>query len=154
VRLLLAALGVVIAGCGASGTSGSVVTSTTIARQATSTTVALTVGPVHLGDNDSGTTVKVARGMTILVVLNSTYWQFATPAAPATVLAPVGSVVKSPAPIGSCVPGAGCGTVAATYQAVGTGQATISASRTTCGEALRCTGSAGSYQVTVVVTAR
>lgn len=108
---------------------------------------------MHLGDDDNGTTIKLARGATIVVVLNSTYWQFPTPASPTTVLAPVGSVVTAPAPIGTCVPGAGCGTVTATYQAVGPGQATITASRTTCGEALQCTGSAGSYHVTVDVAA-
>jgi hypothetical protein len=43
--------------------------------------------------------------------------------------------------------------VTVTYQAVGGGQATISAARTSCGEALRCTGNQGSYSVLVVVSA-
>jgi hypothetical protein len=32
------------------------------------------------------------------------------------------------------------------------GTATVSASRVSCGEALRCTGKQGSYSVTIVVT--
>jgi hypothetical protein len=47
----------------------------------------------------------------------------------------------------------GCGTVTAVFHALKPGQATISASRTTCGEALLCTGSAGAYEVTIVVSA-
>jgi hypothetical protein len=46
----------------------------------------------------------------------------------------------------------GCGTVTATFRGLRGGQATISASRTTCGEALLCTGSAGAFEVTIVVS--
>jgi hypothetical protein len=46
----------------------------------------------------------------------------------------------------------GCGTVTAVFRAVAPGSATITASRTTCGEALLCTGSAGAYEVTIVVS--
>lgn len=95
--------------------------------------------------------MTVAKGSTIQVVLASIYWMF-PPAIKPSVLAPVGTPVTAPAPIGTCMPGVGCGTVTATYKAVGTGTATISASRTTCGEALVCTGDNGSWSVAVVVT--
>ena len=103
-------------------------------------------------DNDNGTTVRIGKGATVVVALSSTYWTFPNAPNPA-VLQPVGDVTTTPAPIGTCVPGGGCGTVTATYKAVGGGQATIGAARTTCGEALRCTGNQGSYSVLVVVTA-
>jgi len=50
------------------------------------------------------------------------------------------------------VPGAGCGTVTALFDAVGPGRASVSAERTGCGEAMSCTGRQRSYSVTVVVT--
>jgi hypothetical protein len=40
-----------------------------------------------------------------------------------------------------------------TSTAVGIGSAQISASRTTCGEAMQCTGKAGSFSVQILVTA-
>ncbi len=81
-------------------------------------------GTIHLVDSDNGTTVRVVKGTTIVVALSSTYWMF--PAPPnAAVLQMVGAVTTMPAPIGTCVPGGGCGTVSVTYTAVGAGQATI-----------------------------
>ena len=109
-------------------------------------------GTVPLNDSDDGTTVRVKVGSTIVVVLNTTFWGFPAPPSPA-VLRQVGGVTMVTVPLHSCVPGGGCGTTSATYQAVGLGQAQITASRTSCGEALLCTGKAGSYAVQVVVTA-
>ncbi len=52
----------------------------------------------------------------------------------------------------ACVgPGAGRGTVTARYIAIATGQVTVAADRTVCGEALRCTGSRGAYHLHGVV---
>jgi hypothetical protein len=104
-----------------------------------------------LTDADDGKSITVRKGTTIVVVLNSTYWMFASSSNPG-VLQPQGDPVTAPAPVGTCVPGGGCGTVSITYRAVGDGQATIAASRTSCGEAMTCTGKAGSYSVQVVVT--
>jgi hypothetical protein len=94
----------------------------------------------------------VAQGATIVVVLNSTYWKFPIPPNPA-VLQAQGAVIVAPAPLGTCVPGGGCGTASMTSTAVGIGSAQISASRTTCGEAMQCTGKAGSFSVQILVTA-
>ena len=52
-----------------------------------------------------------------------------------------------------CVPGEGCGTVTALYDAVAPGRADVNAKRTSCGEAMSCTGNLGFYRVTVVVAA-
>jgi hypothetical protein len=107
---------------------------------------------VQVTERNNGGTIVVVKGSTIQVVLSSIYWKFPTAPNPA-VLQPLGDPVIAPAPVGSCVPGGGCGTVSVTYQVVGGGHATISASRTTCGEALACTGTEGSYSVLVNVAA-
>ena len=104
-----------------------------------------------VSEADNGTTVTLRTGGTLRAVLHSTYWQF-DPASDPTVLASQGSPSSSPDPPGSCVPGGGCGTVTATFQALRPGRAVVTAHRTSCGEALRCTGNAGSWMVTVIVS--
>ena len=100
---------------------------------------------------DNGTTVTVPAGSTVTLVLANTYWQVQG-SSDAKVLAPVsGPTVSAPPMGGSCVPGSGCGTVTAVFHAVAAGHASILASRTTCGEAMLCQGTAGAYQVTIVV---
>jgi hypothetical protein len=123
-------IGLVLAGC--RGTSGTT-----------------TPSSVHAGDAQNGTTVTLHPGQTLVVALASTYWTFAGSSDP-KVLASVGTPVAAP---GTCPPGAGCGTVSQAFHAVGPGTAQVSASRVSCGEAMRCTGGAGSYRLTVQVTA-
>ena len=65
-------------------------------------------------------------------------------------LRPQGDPAYAPAP--GCVPGGGCGTVTATYGAVHAGRVTVTANRTSCGEALRCSPEQGSFTVAVVVS--
>jgi hypothetical protein len=84
------------------------------------------------------------------VILASTYWSFSDSSKPA-VLRSDGSAKVVPH-LSGCVPGQGCGTVTATFKALTVGTATIVAARTVCGEALRCRGSEGHYQVTVRVS--
>lgn len=106
---------------------------------------------VQAGEADNGGTLTLRPGGTLVVVLHSTYWQFNPPSNPA-VVSSEGRPASSPAPMGSCVPGEGCGTVTARFRALTPGRSTVSAGRTSCGEALRCTGNAGSWSVTVVVS--
>jgi len=100
-------------------------------------------------DADNGHKITVTVGDRVSVTLHSTYWNFAG-SSNAGVIAPDGSPKVSPNASG-CVPGEGCGTVAATFVAVAPGTAQIMAGRVSCGEALRCTGSDGSYRLTVTV---
>ena len=102
-----------------------------------------------LGDAQQGQTVSVRVGQRFEVVLGSTYWTFDPPSDPSVVQ---GVVAPAYSPSPGCVPGGGCGTATAEFVAVGPGQATLSASRTSCGEALACGPASGSYKVTVVVT--
>jgi hypothetical protein len=105
---------------------------------------------VGVGDGDNGHTVMVPVGSTVTLVLTSTYWQVQGSSDPA-VLALVTGPTASGAAITACVPGAGCGAVTTVFHALASGRASIAAARTTCGEAMRCTGSAGAYAVTIVV---
>jgi hypothetical protein len=94
--------------------------------------------------------LTLRRGQRITIVLSSTYWHFQESSNPA-VLQSDGQPRTSPQPSG-CVPGGGCGTATATYLAVATGGAVVTATRTSCGEAMGCTGADGLYSLRVVVS--
>ena len=106
-------------------------------------------GTAAVTDANDGQTITLHVGNHLQVALASTYWQF-QPIPDPSVLRAEGSPATSRSP--GCVPGAGCGTVAVTFTAVAPGHATVVATRTSCGEAMACQGSAGHYQVEVVVT--
>ncbi|TMD22285.1 MAG: hypothetical protein E6I98_00040 [Chloroflexi bacterium] len=102
-------------------------------------------------DSDNGKTVNLRIGDRLEVRLTSTYWTIAG-SSNQQVLKAVGPVQVSPQSSG-CVPGGGCGTVVAIFDVVGTGSAQVTASRTSCGEAMGCTGDQGSFRVTVQASA-
>ena len=104
---------------------------------------------VRATDGSNGRTIAIRRGQRLSVVLASTYWQLQA-SSNTTVLGLVGRPKISPQLTG-CVPGEGCGTATATYLASGDGRATVTATRTSCGEALRCTGASGRFTLHVVV---
>jgi hypothetical protein len=104
---------------------------------------------VVLNDHDNGRTVSVRRGAHLTVELASTYWTFAA-SSDGAVLRQAGQPQVQPS--GKCVPGGGCGVVTAGFDALSAGGAVISATRTSCGEAMSCTEAEGRYRVSVVVT--
>jgi hypothetical protein len=108
---------------------------------------------VIVGAGDNGRTVAVTVGDVVSLRLASTYWQVA-PATPAAVLRTDSRATLPSGPARSCVPGQGCGFAVAGFTAVAPGRATISASRTTCGEALRCSPARSRYRLTVLVRRR
>jgi hypothetical protein len=108
-------------------------------------------GP-QITETDNGHTLRIHAGSELKLILHNTYWQIVGSSSTA-VLAPVGAAVYSGAGLISCIPGSGCGTVTQVFRAAGLGQATLTASRTSCGEVLQCTGTAGSFKVTIVVDA-
>jgi hypothetical protein len=113
---------------------------------------ALPLAGPQVTDTDNGHTLRVHVGSGLKLILHNTYWQIAGSSSTA-VLAPLGAAVYSGAGMISCIPGSGCGTVTQAFRAAGLGQATLTASRTTCGEVLQCTGTAGSFKVTIIVEA-
>jgi hypothetical protein len=101
-------------------------------------------------DASNGSTVKIAVGDKLELILASSYWNFRSSSAP-LVLRQTGpaELLKSTR---TCVPGGGCRPKRVVYRALKPGKAVITAHRVTCGEALACTGKRGQFTITVVVS--
>jgi hypothetical protein len=146
VSWLLAAAGT--AGVMAFTATAPAVASTVSAKGTTHTTQ----HRVNASDTDNGATVTMRRGGTLKLTLHSTYWTVSG-SSDASVLHERGTPVTRPAPRSAhCVPGQGCGTVSATFTAMKAGRADVTASRTTCGEAMLCAPAQARYVLHVVVT--
>ncbi|HLW15804.1 MAG TPA: hypothetical protein VKV69_00395 [Actinomycetota bacterium] len=114
---------------------------------------ACTHGTVTATDASDGKTFMLHEGQVLRISLSSTYWQLSDSSDPA-VLALIGSPVahsQQSTSAGRCVPGQGCGTVTALYRALAPGEAWVTATRVSCGEALRCTGASGRFSIDVLV---
>lgn len=123
----------------------SVPATSTVPGSSSSSAAAITVS-----EAENGTTLTVDRGADVIVVLHSTYWQFQQASAP-KVLVQAAPVVQGDPPNRAGVPGSGKGIARESYHAQAAGTATITATRTSCGEAMRCTAGQGLYRITVVV---
>lgn len=139
-------LAAAVAACGGGAAGGGSTTSGTAASPPATPTPS--PAPLTLTEAQNGATVHATRGQAVALVLHSTYWKVGGSSNPA-VLQPAGGPQVQPSP--GCVMGQGCGTVTAMFIAAGDGAATLTATRTTCGEALRCTEAQGRFAVTVVV---
>jgi hypothetical protein len=104
---------------------------------------------VKVDESANGSTVKLARGDHLEVTLHSTYWQF-NGSDDQAVIAADGNPRTGPGSNCPTYPGSGCGTVTQTFTAGKAGAAKITATRTTCGEALACSPPQH-YSVTVQV---
>jgi hypothetical protein len=102
----------------------------------------------HVTEADAGQTVTMHRGDRLVIELHSTYWSF-QPVPPVLRQVSAPSVV---APSRCPVVGSGCGTVTVELTAVRTGMGVVAARRTSCGEAMRCTGATGTWSLRVEVT--
>jgi hypothetical protein len=102
-------------------------------------------------DNANGKAVSARAGDRIGLILSSSYWHVTGSSAP-SVLRQDGPPALLPRP-SSCpdIPGLGCTPVRANFTAVTSGKAVITASRSTCGEALRCKPDQTRFAVIVVV---
>jgi hypothetical protein len=98
---------------------------------------------------DLGRTVVVARGATVHLVLDSTYWTIGS-SSDASVLSPIDRPHHETQP-GGCPPGVGCGTVEQNFRAVGAGTARLTAHRRLCGESLLCAPERRTFTATVAV---
>jgi hypothetical protein len=169
-RSLLAAAAMLLTACGAMGGAGSPgrpmpagsarptgesPKATPVAGQSTPPGPPLRTPPtidsrtLVVRDQDNGHAVSVRVGERVSLVLARTNWQVEGRSDQAVLrqLAPA-AVSSQP---GGCVPGAGCGVVSALFDAVAAGRADVTAKRTSCGEALSCTGNLGLYRVTIAV---
>ena len=105
--------------------------------------------PVVLDEHANQSTVRVVVGRNVQVLLHSSYWTDFGSSQPAVVRAD-GSARMLPT-TQTCMPGGGCNPVVATFTAMSAGTAVLSASRTSCGEALRCSPGNSHYRVTIIV---
>ncbi len=109
-----------------------------------------------LNENSANKTYAVKVGSHLTLTLHSMFWSL-SPSAKNSGVSQVGAVLAKPilpgpsAPNGCGLPGMGCGTQTWNFVAKKSGTYVIAASRTSCGEALQCTGSQGVYSVTVRV---
>lgn len=101
-------------------------------------------------DASNGKTVRIGVGDQLTLILASSYWKIRGSSAPGVLRqrGPVKLLAPSPS---SCPPGVGCRPVQAHFTALAPGTAVITAHRTTCGEALACSGSRGRFRLTVIV---
>jgi len=106
---------------------------------------------VQVDETNNGQAVTLQPGDHLTVVLHSTYWKFNPPSDPAVVSATGDPVYAGGGPRCGGPPGSGCGTATAHYTAGHAGAAVVSAGRTTCGEALRCTPAQSRWSVKVNV---
>jgi len=105
---------------------------------------------VQVDESNNGQAVTLRPGDHLTAVLHSTYWQFDAPSDSGVVSADGDPVYAGGGP--KCgPPGSGCGTVTVRYTAGHDGRAVVSASRTSCGEAMRCTPAQSRWSVSVNV---
>lgn len=108
---------------------------------------------VMLSETRNHRTVVVAPGARITVTLHSTYWSLTVPSS-TPILAQIGTttvVALAPGAAKGCVPGQGCGTLTARFVARHAGAVQLRATRTTCGEAMRCTPAQSVWTVLIRV---
>lgn len=106
---------------------------------------------MSVDESSKGKTVSLHTGETLRVVLHSTYWHIDDPGDATTLRAKGAATVAAVLPGSGCVVGQGCGTVTQDFIAAAAGRSTLTAARTSCGEAMACAPDAASWSVTVVV---
>lgn len=132
----------------ASGSQSGPVTATSPAATPSSATG---VGTLTLDENANNTTVRLGVGTKVQVDLHSTYWSPVTSGAPQLVEPSGTPDTAPPTPGVNCRPGNGCGTVVTTFVARRAGSTQLTATRSSCGEAMACPPDKRSFTVTIQV---
>jgi hypothetical protein len=102
-------------------------------------------------DDANGKAVSARAGDRIELILSSSYWHVTGSSAP-SVLRQDRPAVLLPRPSGCpAIPGLGCTPVRADFTALADGKAVLTASRSACGEALRCQPDQTRFTVIVAV---
>jgi hypothetical protein len=107
---------------------------------------------IVIHDSANGATVRAGAGDRVELILASSYWEVAGSSSP-HVLRQNGPAALMPRPT-NCpdIPGLGCIPVRVSFTALADGRAVITASRSSCGEALPCMPDQTRFRVTVVVS--
>ena len=138
--LVLAAGALLLAGC---ASTQKVVTPAQSVQPAQAARITVT-------EADAGKTVQAGAGETVVLVLHNTNWS-APAISPASVLTPAGAPSTTPSSGPSCHPGSDCGTFTQTFTVAHAGTVHVTSTRASCGEARKCTGGQGHFDVTLVV---
>ncbi|MEY9878325.1 hypothetical protein ABH931_007852 [Streptacidiphilus sp. MAP12-33] len=107
--------------------------------------------PVVVRNADKGKTITLHTGQTLEVVLSGGYWPAPASSAAGVLKAAGAPSFLSASPGRGCPPGVGCRPEQTDFTAVAPGTATVSATRTNCGEAMRCTDANGKFTISVTV---
>lgn len=109
-----------------------------------------------LSEKNSNQTINVKMGSPVSLSLHSMYWILTSVKVGAS-LEQKGAPIQKPTmsgpntPAGCGVPGTGCGVQTWKFSAIKVGVTHLIATRSSCGEALRCTTTDGTFKVTVKV---
>ena len=105
---------------------------------------------VTVVESSNGKVVRVRVGDRVKVKLASTYWEFGPVDGKAVRALGQADVVVGGA---GCpkIMGTGCGSATLTLRVAAKGTSTVSASRTSCGEALQCSPDQRAYRVRITV---
>ena len=111
--------------------------------------------PLIVRDASNGHSVSVTVGEHLEVILGSSYWTVQGSSRP-HVLQQDGptKLMPRPADCAANIPGLGCVPVRTDFSALTPGTTVITASRVSCGEAMRCMPKQQHYSLTVVVRAK
>ena len=96
---------------------------------------------IKISEAGNGKTFAVKAGSTIEITLHSTFWSEQSSSNLKAIGAPnMKAIMPGPTAPANCqLPGMGCGTIVWKFTAANPGKASYLATRTSCGEALRCT---------------
>ena len=106
-----------------------------------------------LAESNNGQRIQVTSGTTLQITLHSTYWTEGK----VKNLVKIGEPQISPImPSANATPGCqhagmGCGTIIWKFKAVKKGSALFTATRISCGEALKCTADQTTYSLNIVI---
>ena len=108
-------------------------------------------------ETNSNQVASVKIGSQISLTLHSMYWTLAKQSKTSSLTAKGAPVLKPifpgpTAPHGCSIAGSGCGTQTWKFVASKVGTTHLIATRTTCGEAMRCIDANGRFEVTVKVS--
>jgi hypothetical protein len=94
-----------------------------------------------ISESNNGQKIQVLVGTILKITLHSTYWGVSSTSNLKLIGTPqISPITPSQSAPANCQhPGTGCGTVIWSFKAMKRGTAAFSATRTSCGEALRCT---------------
>lgn len=152
--MTLAACAVIAAasGCAAPASSGLGVPGAPGTPSASGSPTGSGDSTVVASDQSNGHTVSLKVGERLELTLASNYWTVRGSSVPRVLRQDGPSSLLKPPPGCNSIPGLGCIPIRTDFSAIAPGTAVITASRGSCGEAMRCPPSREHFALTVVVS--